>query len=207
MINTVIFDIGNVLVSFDWGEYIYDMFEDKDTCKAVRNALFGSDFWNELDRGVLTREEMLSGFFDRAPGYEKEIELAFDNVGQALAGRSYTVPLINELKDRGCKVLYLSNYSRHVMNANPEVLDFIKYTDGGVFSCDVKLIKPDPKIFGVICEKYDLSPEECVFIDDNAANILAAGKFGMKTIHFQNYDQAYRELCALLASDRTDEDK
>ena len=53
MINTVIFDIGNVLVSFDWGEYIYDMFEDKDTCKAVRNALFVSDFWNELDLSLI----------------------------------------------------------------------------------------------------------------------------------------------------------
>lgn len=199
MINTIIFDIGNVLVNFDWGDYIYDLFDDKETCQKVKDALFGSDFWNELDRGVLTREEMLKGFSDRAPGFEKEIELAFDHVGAALSSCEYTVPLLNVLKSRGYRLLYLSNYSRHVMNANPEVLDFIKYMDGGVFSCDVKLIKPDPAIFRVICDKYSLDPSECVFIDDNAANITAAKRAGFNTVRFLDYAQARSELERILA--------
>lgn len=198
MIHTIIFDIGNVLIGFDWGEYIYDLFDDKDTCAKVRDALFGSDFWNELDRGVLSREEMLNGFCKRAPGYENEIQIAFDSVGAALSSREYTIPLIQELKERGYRVLYLSNYSRHVMNANPDILSFIKDMDGGVFSCDVKLIKPDPEIFKVICDKYSLDPKECVFIDDNAANISAASEFGMKTVRFKDYDSAYKNLNKIL---------
>ena len=199
MINTVIFDIGNVLLSFDFGEYINDMFPDRDVCRKVRDAIFGSDFWNELDRGVLTREEMLAGFAKRAPGYEKEIEQAFDAVGLAITDRNYTKPLIRSLKDRGLRVLYLSNYSHHVMNAKPEALVFTKLMDGGVFSCDVKLIKPDPAIYRVICDKYSLDPAECVFIDDSAANISSAKGFGPNTIHFKNYEQMQSELSSILS--------
>ena len=198
MIKNVIFDIGNVLISFDWGEYIKELFDDEKTYLTVRDAIFGSDFWNELDRGVLSRSEMLEGFGKRAPGYEKEIEKAFDMVGRALSGRPYTIPLIGELHSRGLKVLYLSNYSRHVMAANPDVPEFTKHMDGGIFSCEVKLIKPDPLIYKAICDKYGLTPGECVFIDDNEANIKAADTFGMKTVHFKNYDQAYKELNDIL---------
>lgn len=200
MIKNVIFDIGNVLVGFDWGEYIMDMFDDEKTCLAVRDALFGSDFWNELDRGVLSRAEMLEGFAKRAPGYEREIETAFDAVGRAFSDRAYSVPLIDELKDRGFRVLYLSNYSRHVMAANPEAISFTKRMDGGVFSCEVQLIKPDPRIYKAICDKYGLVPEECVFIDDNEANIKAAEAFGMSAVHFKDYEQARSELENVLKS-------
>ena len=95
-------------------------------------------------------------------------------------------------------MLYLSNYSRYVMNLNPDVLDFLPLMDGGVFSCDVHLIKPDRRIYECIKEKYDLTPNECVFIDDIERNIDAAREFGFRAIQFITFEQAQKDLNDLL---------
>ncbi len=95
-------------------------------------------------------------------------------------------------------MLYLSNYSHYVMSKNPEVLDFLPLMDGGVFSCDVKLIKPDRKIYECITKKYNLVPSECVFIDDIERNVKAAKDFGFNAIRFLNLEQAQRDLNAIL---------
>lgn len=198
MIRTVIFDIGNVLVDFDWGEYISNLFDAK-TYAIVKDALFGSPLWNEVDRGVMSRDELLAAFNKRAPGFENEIRIAFDRVGDALKQRDYAIPWIRELKAKGLRVLYLSNYSHHVMQCNPSVLSFTDCMDGGIFSCMVKRIKPDPQIYRALLTQYALKPEECVFIDDNAANIAAADALGIRTVHFQSCEQAYSELNSMLA--------
>ena len=65
-------------------------------------------------------------------------------------------------------------------------------------ACDIKAVKPDPVIYQTICEKYDLVPEECVFLDDFVDNVQAAREFGMKAILFENYEQAKKELESLL---------
>ena len=84
------------------------------------------------------------------------------------------------------------------MNSRPDVLDFLPLMDGGVFSCYVGQVKPDPAIYRTISEKYGLTPEECVFLDDNKANIDAARDFGMNGIHFVSFEQADKELQELL---------
>ena len=66
--------------------------------------------------------------------------------------------------------------------------------DGGVFSCDVGLIKPEPEIYQLLCSKYGLKMEECVFIDDKQANTDAAKALGMQAITFRGYEEAVREL-------------
>ena len=84
------------------------------------------------------------------------------------------------------------------MQANPDVLDFLPHMDGGVFSCYVQLIKPDPEIYRTLMDKYDLKAEECVFIDDREENVVAARELGMQAIRFENYAQARGELELLI---------
>ena len=71
--------------------------------------------------------------------------------------------------------------------------------DGGVFSCDVHIIKPDPAIYEKICEKFDLIPEECLCIDDNGDKVKAAQNFGMHSIRFQEYETSYKEIMEYLS--------
>ena len=197
MIKTVIFDIGNVLMRFEWHEYMQDHY-DPDTIQVINENIWGSGWWNELDRGVLSEEEIFAHFTENAPEYRKEILEACENVAECMHRCEYAIPWIQELREKGYQVLYLSNYSDYLIRKCPEVLDFLPYADGGVFSYRVKYVKPQPEIYHCLSEKYDLKPEECVFLDDNITNIDAANHLGFHTVHFTNYDEVYKKLSVLL---------
>ncbi len=87
------------------------------------------------------------------------------------------------------------------MSSNREALDFVPHMDGGIFSCDVNVIKPAADIYLKLIEKYDLKPEECIFIDDHKDNIAMARKCGMKGIVFRDRDQFEADLGQALAKD------
>ena len=165
MIKNIIFDIGRVLIEFEWMDYIRKLF-DEETAKRVTDAIWKKGHWWELDRAVWSEEEILELFYSEEPDLRDEIKEAFDRVGECMLRCDYAIPWIEEMKERGFSVYYLSNYSEHLMRANPSVLDFLPHMDGGVFSCYVNLIKPDPAIYRCLLEKYGLKAEECLFIDD-----------------------------------------
>ena len=200
MINTVIFDIGNVLMKFDYMPYIRRLLKDEETVWRVNGAIWRSGCWSDLDRGE-DPDAVYARMLTIEPEYRREIRLAFENVGQCMFRMDYAIPWIQELKGRGYRVLYLSNYSHYAMQANPGVLDFLPYMDGGVFSCDVGMIKPEAGIYRALIGKYALCPAECVFLDDFSENAEAARDCGMKAILFQSCEQAKTALEALLSSD------
>lgn len=193
MIDTVIFDIGNVLMDFDYMPFIRRLLGDEETVKRVNEAIWYSGYWDELDRGEDT-DEMLQKMIEKAPEYEKEIRLTFDSIGECMDSFDYSVPWVRSLQKRGYRVLYLSNYSPHTMAANLSALKAVPFMDGGIFSCDVKMIKPDPRIFELLIEKFDLDPSRCIFIDDNKNNCETAEKLGIKAIRFNDYKSASAEL-------------
>ena len=69
--------------------------------------------------------------------------------------------------------------------------------DGGILSYQDKVIKPMPEIYQLLIDRYDLKPEECVFMDDTPCNLEGAEKFGIHTIHFRTQAQAIEELRAM----------
>ena len=187
----VIFDIGKVLIDFEFEKYVHELFEPE-TAEKVIAATWHNPEWNELDKGVLSDEEVLQLFIAKAPECEKEIRIAFAGMGTCPKMRSTTIPMIKKLKKAGYGVYYLSNYFEYLMHTAPWALFFKEYMEGGLFSCHVKVTKPDLRIFGLLCEKYGLVPSECVFIDDTLKNVAAAEKFGMHGIHFTG--QSTKEL-------------
>ena len=198
MITTVIFDVGNVLVDFDWEGFIHRMFPGREELIAELDvAVWGSGRWDRLDAGD-DPEEVLASIIAYSPSHEKELRKVFANVGQTLRKREATPSWLKSLKSRGYRLLYLSNYSHYVMNCNPDVLDFLPLMDGGIFSCDVKLIKPDRRIYEALAEKYSLKPSECVFIDDLERNVKAGRDFGFHAIQFGTLSQTQRDLEAIL---------
>ncbi|MBQ9903949.1 MAG: HAD family phosphatase [Synergistaceae bacterium] len=202
MINTVIFDIGGVLIDFDWEGFMRRMFPGRDELiTELDAAVWGERRWDRLDAGD-DPEKVFASIIAHAPHREQELRKVFENVGDTLKKRDSTPSWINGLKARGYRVLYLSNYSRYVMSKNPDVLDFVPLLDGGIFSCDVKLIKPDREIYAALAEKYNLNPSECVFIDDLERNVTAAREFGYKAIHFGTLSQTQRDLEKLLEENK-----
>ena len=192
-INTVIFDIGNVLMGFRWFEYVESVW-DKEMAKRVTAAIWYDHRWTQLDYGIMSTEEVLDSFIKADPEIEEEIRYTFSNVDKCMHRLDYAIPWVKEVKAKGVRVLFLSNYSYYLREIKPEVLDFIQYMDGGVFSCEVNLVKPDKAIYRAICDKFGCNPSECIFIDDNADNVKSANEFGLNAFLFENYEQARAEL-------------
>lgn len=197
MIKNVVFDIGNVLAGFVWEEFYHSFGYSEEIFEKLADATVRSPFWNEMDRGKLTDDELLEGFIKKDPSVEKEIREVFQNVKGMVRRYDYAVPWIRELKERGFHVYVISNFAHKAHMDCMEALDFLNETDGGILSYQVKLIKPAPEIYRLLCSKYNLKAEECVFIDDLQKNVEAARKEGMQGITFQSLKQAREELEAL----------
>ena len=197
MIKNIIFDIGNVLMKFDYHPFIKELLKDEDKIEHVNNALWHTGYWNDMDRGEDT-DVIFNKMLEAEPDYADEIRLTFDNVGDCIKYCDYAIPWIKELRSRGFKIYYLSNYATHTMDANRQALDFLPYMDGGIFSCYERIIKPDPEIFKLMMKRFSLRPEECVFLDDNPNNVKAAREQGINAVQFADYDQARLELDDLI---------
>ena len=195
MIKNVVFDIGMVLKG--WHPQL-DKFFGADTAGKVENAIWGSGLWTEFDRGIIPENELIDRMVSLEPEHEKEIRYILGNLGLISERYDYSIGWINELKEKGYGVYYLSNYSRIMRDTVPETIDFIPYMDGGIYSCDVGLLKPDRRIYELLCEKYGLKACECLFIDDRQENVDGAINAGMQSVRFESYEESYKKIMAML---------
>lgn len=194
MVTTIIFDIGNVLADFTWREHFASFGYDDEMVERIAKATVKNPLWNEVDRGVMGAEELIQRFAAVDPEIEQDIRKVLENVKTMVVRNDYAIPWIQDLKGKGYRVLYLSNFSERAETDCAEALGFIPYMDGGILSYKEKVIKPMPEIYQLLIDRYNLIPEECVFMDDTPKNLAGAEKFGIHTIHFQNQAQAIEEL-------------
>ncbi len=194
MIHNVIFDIGNVLTDFRWKEFLMDQGYSEEMAMRIGRASTLHPCWAELDRGYWTVEQLMEAFVRNDPGIERELRSAYANVRGMVVPRAYAIPWVRELKRKGYRVYYLSNFSAKAETECAEALEFLPYTDGGILSYKEKMIKPDPAIYKLLLSRYGLKAEECVFLDDTPANVEAAKALGMQGIRFLDKEQAEAEL-------------
>lgn len=194
MIDTIIFDIGNVLTGFQWKKFYESFGFSPDIFERLAAATTLNEDWNEFDRGRLTDEELLAEFIKNDPGIEEEIRTVMEDIDDMLEPYDYAVPWILELKEKGYGVLVLSNFSHKAFVDCKKALAFLPYTDGGILSYQEKCIKPEPEIYKRLISKYNLVPNQCVFIDDLQKNLDGAAAFGIQTILFRNLAQVKEDL-------------
>jgi 2-haloacid dehalogenase len=199
-IAALVFDFGGVLM--DWNpHYLYRQFFDADSAKVDRFLKeIGFDEWNrQFDRGY-PFSEGVNQLIKRFPAYRELIQAYDERWEETLAGPiEPTVDILRELKaraDQGEFVLYgLSNWSAEKFAAIRHKYQFFDWFRMIVVSGEEKLIKPDPRIFQVLLQKSGRLADECLFVDDSAANIKAANSLGFATIYFQAPEQLRMELC------------
>ena len=109
---------------------------------------------------------------------------------------------MTELKARGYKLYGLSNWCSTIYRVMKEYKIF-NLLDGFVVSSDYQVVKPDPAIYRILLDKYDLKAEECVFADDRADNVEAAQQVGMQAIVFTT-TEAYKEALEPLLAGNED---
>ena len=194
MIRNIIFDIGNVLAAWSWREFYESFHYSPDVTERLAKATVLSPLWEEFDRGAMDEEVLLGKFIENDPALEKEIRKVRENIHDMLRRYDYAIPWLQDLKSKGYKVYYLSNFSRQAHLECAHVLDFLPLMDGGILSYQEKLIKPDPAIYQLLIDRYGLEAEECVFLDDTLKNVEEALRQGMAGIVFRNREQAVEEL-------------
>lgn len=194
MIKNIIFDVGMVLVDFSWKRVFEELGFTGDTFEEVADATVRSELWNEYDRSRMSDEEILNGFIAKAPQQEANIRLFWEHVGDSISCFHYSHAWIKEWKAKGYGCYILSNYAKRTYELTQDVLSFEKLMDGALYSYQVQQIKPDAEIFETLLEKFDLKPEECVFLDDNARNVEAAKELGIYAIQFTTKEEAVKEL-------------
>lgn len=201
MIKNIVFDIGNVLVDFGWKGF-FDKFNLTDEqFERVAKATVYSPVWNDMDMGVYSEETLLEKFIENDPGIEDILRKIYVDFKGLLIQFDYAKPWIKELGDNGFKVYCLSNMSHKSVRENADALDFIAMLDGSVLSCHCKLCKPDKAIYELLFKRYELKPEECIFIDDLEKNVNAAIACGMKGILFKNREDAIKEIDRIVAEE------
>ena len=199
MIKTVIFDIGNVLVDFCWRQAFQEYGLEGDALEKLADVTVRHQAWQDLDEGIITTEEAIKAFTEEAPEYREYIERIYQDMTKLLKQYDYAIPWIKELKERGYHIYILSNWSKPAFDCcQHNVLNFLPFVDGAVFSYRERLIKPDKRIYETICNRFEINPAEAVFLDDNEANIISAREFGLNGILFKGYEQGRTELEALL---------
>ena len=199
-IDTVVFDIGGVLVELGRFRFLEKKGFTGEKANRVMYATMRSKDWVQMDLNNIPVEEILERFIRNDPGMEAEIRYMFEDLNGIVERRESSLPWLRRIKESGRRILYLSNYSHKIMRECADALYFLPEMDGGLFSCDFHMVKPDPDFFRLLIEKYELDPSRCVFIDDIETNLEGARAVGMHTILFENPAQAEAELDRMLQS-------
>lgn len=194
-IETVIFDFGGVLI--DWNpRYVFrQVFDDE----AEMNYFFEhicTPEWNELQDAGRPLIEATEWLVERHPEYEEPIRAYYGRWEEMLGGPIHgTVEILEEVHARNEHRLYgLTNWSHETFPVALERYDFLQRFEGIVVSGTEKVKKPDPKIYEILLERYDIQPETALFIDDVPRNVAAAREKGINAIQFHSPDQLRKTL-------------
>jgi len=195
-IDTIIFDLGGVLI--DWNpEYVYlDVFKgDRKKMQWFFDNICTSD-WNEnQDAGypmAKATEERIALF----PEYENEIKMFYgrwvDMLGEALLE---TVAILKKLKDSGnFKIVALTNWSAETFPIALNRFEFLQWFEDIIVSGEEKTRKPFAEIYNLTLERFNIKAENAIFIDDNLRNIEAANNLGINGVQFKNAKQLINQL-------------
>ena len=176
--------MGNVLLDYDPHVILDQVCETEEEKQLILTHLFLSDIWLMGDRGEITNDQRYDLAKEHLPkelhGKLKECVAHWDICMLPIAGAK---EFCHRCREEGYRIYVLSNACNHFYDYFPRYYD-LDFFDGVMVSSDVHLIKPDTRIYELLCETYDLNPEECVFIDDRPENVEAAERVGMKGIVF-----------------------
>ena len=183
----IIFDLGNVLILFDPSGYVNKSVSPEKREKFL-DVVFKSTEWEKLDLGTLSYDDAKKIFKEKLKDCDSEVDMLFgDNLYSLLKPITKNAELLKSLKEN-YNLYILSNFHKESFETVSSKHEFFGYFDGGIVSAYHQCVKPDEKIYRLLLDKYDLKPEETLFIDDIAENIEAAGKIGIDTIHLTDYN-------------------
>lgn len=194
MTKNIIFDLGNVLIKYDPFSFIKQNIKVENQ-ENFYNIVFKGEEWEALDRGTITSNEAIIRLSKKIPQEEKNINKLFSNSIQDVLFLDKTnLEYVKSLKSKDYKLYILSNFHKDGFNYVENMYKLSRIFDGKVISYDCHLLKPEAAIYSLILSKYNLKPEETIFIDDSQNNIIASQKMGIQGIHLKNMKELIKTL-------------
>jgi 2-haloacid dehalogenase len=194
-INTVVFDLGGVLV--DWNpDYLYkDIFPNEEERRWFLSHICNPD-WNEEQDAGRSLQDGTDYLVRKFPEHEKAIRAYYGRWKEMLGGPIHdTVEIFRHLKEHTQVKLYaLTNWSAETFPVALELYEFLHWFDGRLVSGEEKIRKPSPDIYRLLIRRFNINPAKAIYVDDNLRNVLPARELGFHGIHFQNPEQFKREL-------------
>lgn len=184
-VDTVIFDIGNILIRFAPDDFLQILFPgDEQKQRDMMERVYKGKYWTCFDRGTMTYEEAAKRLKDEYGGEEEDYLRALFGWFRLKTPIEEGFRVARQCKEKGKKIYLLSNYPRQGFEfVIREYEHLFKIFDGGVISCYVHQLKPEKEIYETLMEKYGIEPARALFIDDLTGNIEGAMKMGIHGFH------------------------
>lgn len=194
-INTVIFDLGGVLIDWNPRHLFRKIFEDENEMEQFLSTVCTTE-WNEQQDAGRTWKEAVSVLLPEHPSYEREIRAYAERWPEMLNGPiSGTVRILKRLREKNQhRLLALTNWSAETFPIARNRYEFLQWFEGILVSGEEKIKKPDHQIFHLIVDRYAIDPGKAVFIDDSLKNVKAAEEVGIRAIHFRTPQLLQEEL-------------
>jgi epoxide hydrolase-like predicted phosphatase len=194
MIKAIIFDLGGVLMTDIFLKQIAEDLAKQSSLSAqkIHAHLYPTEHWNLLTLGKITEDEYWDNFL-KVSKTNVDKKYLTDKVRSSLYPLGHATRIVRFLKNH-YKLAILSNHAKEWSEYMRQKFDLFKSFDQIIFSCDVGLRKPDPKIYEIALEKLKCDTQECIFIDDKKRNTDAAVKLGIKGIVFKEVSKLIEDL-------------
>ncbi len=187
MIRNIVFDLGNVLLSWKPAEYLKSLDYSPEKAEETAKSVFGSKTWKCLDNGDITEDEAVGLISSNSSLSRSETASLFKLSRRIIFPLDDNIKVLPGLKKQGFKLYYLSNFPLAFFNEIKEHYSFFKYFDGGIISAEVRQSKPGIEIYSTLLNRYGLVADECLYVDDIETNANTAATLGMQTIHLSDH--------------------
>jgi 2-haloacid dehalogenase len=195
-VKAVVFDLGGVLIDWD-PRYLYRKLLADEAAVEEFLATVCTPEWNaEQDRGRPFAEGVAE-LVERHPAHAAAIAAYAERWPEMLGGDiPETVELLAELRAAGTPLYALTNWSAETFEVARERFEFLSWFDGVLVSGEERLIKPDPRFFRLLLERFGLDPEATFYVDDSEPNVAVARELGLDAVRFTGPERLRRELAA-----------
>jgi 2-haloacid dehalogenase len=202
----IVFDLGGVLIDWNPRHLYRKLFDDEAAMERFLSEVCNHD-WNLCQDAGRPFAEAVAELAERHPEQRPLIEAYWRRWPEMIAGPiDDAVLVLVELRRAGLELHALTNWSAETFWVARERFEFLTWFRSIPVSAEIGLVKPDPRIFGLLLERIGCTAGGCLYIDDNPANVAAARALGFDVIHFQDGRRLRAEMAArgLAAGSQTD---
>lgn len=184
-IKNIVFDIGNVLLTWDPQKIIIDFLPEFPDPQALAKEIFKSETWMDLNRGLITEREAILIYHKNVPWLQlSQLEDLMARVKESLTPIDGSLELLNTIYESGIPIYSITDNVKEIVTYLKVKYDFWEKFTGVVVSADIGYLKPAQEIYQHLLQSHQLTPAETLFIDDILPNVEGAQRTGIRAFQF-----------------------